>query len=146
MTEHIDRKMCPTCKERRRCTARPANHLLHLVFASATFGIWIPAWVGIATYRDWRCGECGDSVETRDSVLRGMIVAIAMGGIAVVVSSFLFAFDALAEQSTGDARQPISTKTRLIDRSGTSRMTMLDARDVWALGAVARLSRSNRSA
>jgi len=53
-------KFCPQC-QKQTLWARPGtNHILHLLMAILTCGLWLPIWI-VASIRigGWRCQSCG---------------------------------------------------------------------------------------
>jgi hypothetical protein len=53
-------KYCKNCQKRVMAIRPGTNHLLHLVLAVLTVGLWIPIWVLVsAKIGGWRCQQCG---------------------------------------------------------------------------------------
>lgn len=54
---------CSHCKKQVLITSDSANHILHLLLTIITSGFWSIIWLAAALSSDWRCSQCGKSVE-----------------------------------------------------------------------------------
>jgi len=74
---------CRHCQQQRLIRRPGTNHVLHLLLAVITFGIWIPIWV-LCSIRlgGWRCSSCGQrvsrNIELGEVVMVGIVVAIGL--------------------------------------------------------------------
>ena len=56
------RAHCPRCRRQHLFIKREINHLLHLVLAILTGGLWLVTWMVLCVgrvMRPWRCRRCG---------------------------------------------------------------------------------------
>ena len=66
MAEQKQGGYCRSCKKDVVIFRKGTNHILHLLLAVITFGLWIPVWMIISMMGGkWRCSVCGsDKVRT----------------------------------------------------------------------------------
>jgi DNA-directed RNA polymerase subunit RPC12/RpoP len=51
---------CKTCDRKVMIRRRTPNHILHLLLAIVTAGLWIIVWVLVSLQiGGWRCSQCG---------------------------------------------------------------------------------------
>lgn len=57
---------CPYCEERVMVRRRAPNHVLHLLLAICTAGLWVLVWFfSSLKVGGWRCPKCGSKASTR---------------------------------------------------------------------------------
>ena len=58
------RHRCKTCEQKRPFEKSGPSHILHLILALVTAGIWLPVWVLLCVFnslKPYRCRFCGES-------------------------------------------------------------------------------------
>lgn len=54
---------CSHCDDQVKIERQTPNHILHLILSIVTGGLWVIAWVIIASdKKPWRCSRCGKSL------------------------------------------------------------------------------------
>jgi hypothetical protein len=62
MSEQKQGGHCRICKKNVVIFRKGPNHILHLLLAIVTAGIWIPVWLLLSiTEGNWRCSVCGSN-------------------------------------------------------------------------------------
>lgn len=66
MSQHESSGYCPHCKKRVLAKKTKVNHILHVILAICTCGLWLIVWAVLGKKNEnkpWVCSECGVGVD-----------------------------------------------------------------------------------
>lgn len=80
---------CRCCQAQRLIRRPGTSHVLHLLLAVITLGLWIPIWLLCSIrFGGWRCTQCGSRV-SRTIGVGEIIATIAAIGLGLLVAAYI---------------------------------------------------------
>ena len=85
--------LCQRCNRWVVASRQSPNHILHLILAVLTGGLWIIPWLcitGVANGKGFRCQVCGWEAPATDPYAAGRILFIVIWGAIAIIAMVIF--------------------------------------------------------